>query len=77
MDYDDLPKTDPSRWRLLTNEEGVHNWQYLSQRDADDPNRAQTCAEKYFLGLPTVRRLHDPALHPVLIYSNRIYPYYQ
>ncbi|KAF2733119.1 terpene synthase [Polyplosphaeria fusca] len=51
MDADLLPKTDSSRWRLYTNEEGVHCWTYLTE-GANAVERPQTFAEKYFLGLP-------------------------
>lgn len=46
-------KTDYSRWRLL-DEQGRHTWHYLT---TDEQVKAwpQTTADKYHLGLPTVR----------------------
>lgn len=46
-------KTDFTRWRLV-NEEGRQTWRYL---ETDEENEAwpQTIADKYNLGLPTVR----------------------
>jgi hypothetical protein len=46
-------KTDYSRWRLL-DEQGRHTWHYLT---TDEQVKAwpQTIADKYHLGLPTVR----------------------
>lgn len=48
-----LPKTDPTRWRLRTNEEGVHYWIYLAEESVKE-ERPQAFPEKYFLGLPRV-----------------------
>jgi hypothetical protein len=55
---DELPTTDPERWRLEL-DHGAHSWRYLSERDL---KRAapQSTAEKYFLGLPIVS---FPTLH--------------
>jgi lanosterol synthase len=46
-------KTDYSRWRLL-DEQGRHTWHYLT---TDEQLKAwpQTTADKFHLGLPTVR----------------------
>lgn len=46
-------KTDYSRWRLL-DEQGRHTWHYLT---TDEQVKAwpQTTADKFHLGLPTVR----------------------
>jgi hypothetical protein len=46
-------KTAYSRWRLL-DEQGRHTWHYLT---TDEQVKAwpQTIADKYHLGLPTVR----------------------
>lgn len=46
-------KTDYSRWRLL-DEQGRHTWHYLT---TEEQVKAwpQTIADKYHLGLPTVR----------------------
>ena len=46
-------KTDYSRWRLL-DEQGRHTWHYLT---TDEQVKAwpQTIADKFHLGLPTVR----------------------
>jgi lanosterol synthase len=46
-------RTDYSRWRLL-DEKGRHTWHYLEDDEAVK-NWPQTTADKYFLGLPTVR----------------------
>jgi lanosterol synthase len=51
-----LRSTEPARWRLGTNAEGVHLWHYLSE-EAAKSERPQTYAEKYFLGLPRVIRV--------------------
>jgi len=47
-----LEKTDLRRWRLGS-DEGVRNWHYLSEEEAK--NSQQSFAERYFLGLRTVR----------------------
>lgn len=52
-------KTDYSRWRLR-DDRGRQTWHYLK---TDEELRAwpQTVADKYFLGLPTVRqKFHSP-----------------
>ena len=48
------PKTDYTRWRLV-NEAGRQTWRYL---ESDEENKAwpQSIADKYHIGLPTVRR---------------------
>jgi hypothetical protein len=46
--------TDPGRWRLDV-DEGVHRWRYLDELAS--MRRPQSAAEKYFLGLPTVRNV--------------------
>jgi lanosterol synthase len=46
-------KTDYSRWRLL-DEKGRQTWHYLED-DEEVKKWPQTTADKYFLGLPTVR----------------------
>jgi hypothetical protein len=46
-------RTDYSRWRLL-DEKGRQTWHYLEDDEAVK-NWPQTTADKYFLGLPTVR----------------------
>jgi len=45
--------TDHSRWRLL-DETGRHTWQYMADDEAAK-EWPQTTADKYHLGLPTVR----------------------
>jgi hypothetical protein len=45
-------KTDPTRWRLRS-EDGRHTWHYLAD-DATAQTWTQTEADKYFLGLPLV-----------------------
>lgn len=46
-------KTDYSRWRLL-DEKGRQTWHYLED-DEEVKKWPQSTADKYFLGLPTVR----------------------
>jgi lanosterol synthase len=46
-------RTDYSRWRLL-DERGRQTWHYLED-DEDGEEWPQSTADKYFLGLPTVR----------------------
>ena len=46
-------KTDYSRWRLL-DESGRHTWHYLTD-DSEVEKWPQSTADKYHLGLPTVR----------------------
>ena len=46
-------KTDYSRWRLL-DEQGRHTWHYLTT-EKQVKAWPQTIADKYHLGLPTVR----------------------
>lgn len=46
-------KTDYSRWRLL-DESGRQTWHYLTH-DSELQNWSQSIADKYHLGLPTVR----------------------
>jgi lanosterol synthase len=46
-------KTDYSRWRLL-DEKGRQTWHYLENGEEVE-KWPQTIADKYFLGLPTVR----------------------
>ena len=46
-------KTDHTRWRLK-DEDGRHTWHYLKS-DAELAAWPQTAADKYFLGLDTVR----------------------
>ena len=46
-------KTDYSRWRLL-DEDGRHTWHYL-RTDKEVEAWPQTVADKFHLGLPTVR----------------------
>ncbi|KAF1951577.1 terpene synthase [Byssothecium circinans] len=72
---DSLPKTDASRWRLYTNEEGVHLWSYLSE-SVRARTRPQTFAEKHFLGLPlpnehlpAVQSYSDAARNGLLFYA--------
>ncbi len=45
--------TDKSRWRLL-DEDGRQTWHYLED-DKEAEAWPQSVADKYFLGLPTVR----------------------
>lgn len=49
------PRTDLTRWRLTINE-GTHRWFYLSKQDSEE--QPQSFAEKHFLGLLQVRRMH-------------------
>jgi len=46
-------KTDYTRWRLL-DERGRQTWHYL-ETDEQVKNWPQSAADKYHLGLPTVR----------------------
>lgn len=46
-------RTDYSRWRLL-DEKGRQTWHYLSDDEAAK-KWPQSVADKYFLGLPTVK----------------------
>lgn len=46
-------RTDYSRWRLL-DESGRQTWHYLED-DEKAKSWPQTTADRYFLGLPTVR----------------------
>jgi lanosterol synthase len=46
-------KTDYARWRLL-DERGRQTWHYL-RTDEEVKNWPQSVADKWFLGLPTVR----------------------
>lgn len=46
-------RTDYSRWRML-DENGRQTWHYLKDDEAAK-EWPQTTADKYFLGLPTVR----------------------
>lgn len=48
-------KTDLTRWRL-NNDRGRQTWEYLSS-DEEVARRPQSVAERYFLGLDTVRTL--------------------
>lgn len=50
-----LEKTDYTRWRLL-DDEGRQTWQYLED-DEQMKKWPQSIADKYFLGMPTVRTL--------------------
>ncbi|KAK9341076.1 hypothetical protein LIPSTDRAFT_3010 [Lipomyces starkeyi NRRL Y-11557] len=51
-DLGNLPRTDPERWRLNTDDVGRLNWIYV--RDDDElRRRPQTPYEKYVLGLET------------------------
>ena len=45
-------KTNYTRWRLL-DEHGRHTWHYLKS-DEELKSWPQSCADKHFLGLPTV-----------------------
>lgn len=45
-------KTDYTKWRLR-DERGAQTWHYLTNEQAKD--WPQTAADKYHLGLPTVR----------------------
>ncbi|CAD0112068.1 unnamed protein product [Aureobasidium uvarum] len=47
-------KTDATRWRLR-DIGGEQTWHYLDEEQAKE--WPQTTADKYFLGLPTVRTL--------------------
>lgn len=53
-------KTDYTRWRIL-DEAGRQTWHYLKD-DEEVEEWPQTTADKWFLGLPTVR--HDPLQTP-------------
>lgn len=53
-------KTDPTRWRML-DEKGRHTWHYLEDEEAVE-GWPQSCADKWYLGLDTVRTLaNDPS----------------
>lgn len=53
-------KTDYSRWRLR-DDDGRQTWHYL-ESDEENEKWPQSVADKYFLGLPTVKtRLHSRA----------------
>ena len=54
------PQTDPSRWRLL-DEQGRQTWHYL-QSDEEIKEWPQSIADRYFLGLPTVRSFRGPVI---------------
>ena len=47
-------KTDRSRWRLEVGEGNRHVWHYL-KTDEEMEKWPQSTADKFFLGLPTVR----------------------
>lgn len=51
------PFTDYTRWRLRCSEGGRQIWHYLTDSEAKDC--PQTTGDKYWLGLPAVRR-QDP-----------------
>lgn len=55
---DDARRSDRTRWRLL-DERGRQTWHYL---ESDEEVKAwpQTTADKYFLGLDTVRCIDGP-----------------
>ena len=55
----EVRKTDYSRWRLLA-ERGRQRWRYLEDDDVAK-NWPQTTADKYHLGLPTVRDIFLPS----------------
>lgn len=46
-------KTDVTRWRML-DEKGRHTWHYLEDDEAIE-SWPQSCADKWYLGLDTVR----------------------
>lgn len=50
-----LPRTDYTRWRLKT-EDGRQTWDYLTT-DEQLAAWPQSIADKYHLGLPTVKLL--------------------
>ena len=47
-------KTDPTRWRLL-DDKGRQTWHYL-KTDAEVKEWPQSVADKWYLGLDTVRQ---------------------
>jgi hypothetical protein len=53
QDHFNPEKTDYSRWRLLA-ESGRQTWHYLAE-DAAVRKWPQSIADRYHLGLPTVR----------------------
>lgn len=61
------PKSDLRRWRLKSTQ-GVHQWRYLNE--ADLKLGAQSFAEKYFLGLPTVSFLKRAVIQLDVIFLN-------
>lgn len=54
-------KTDYSRWRLR-DERGTQTWHYLTEEQAKE--WPQSTADKYHLGLSTVRRIPLLAMPP-------------
>lgn len=57
--------TDPGRWRLDV-DGGVHRWRYLDE--VASTQRLQSAAEKYFLGLPTVRNASGSVTFCLLVH---------
>lgn len=62
--------TDPGRWRLDV-DEGVHRWRYLDELAS--ARRPQSAAEKYFLGLPTVRNVSRSSYNVLFAHLSRDY----
>lgn len=61
---DPSEKTDYTRWRLL-DDNGRQTWHYL-ESDEEVAKWPQTTADKYFLGLPTVRYSRTQAVSRIL-----------
>ena len=67
------PFTDYSRWRLVVDEDGRHSWTYL-RTDEECAKWPQKPLDKFWMGLPTVRRYAVGLRTPLT--SRRICPIY-
>ena len=63
-------RTDYSRWRLL-DERGRQTWHYL-EHEEEAKEWPQSTADKYFLGLPTVRKSFNHTIF-YLLTSERVF----
>ena len=63
------PMTDYTRWRLEVLDDGRHIWRYL-RTEEECAARPQTALDKYWLGMPLVRRTSVP--HISLSHSGRV-----
>lgn len=57
--------TEYSRWRLLVNDGGRHTWHYL-KTDEECERWPQNLVDKYWLGLPVVRKHVYFSFHTIL-----------